>query len=58
VTEEIAHRQQTRLERLVRRAGFPYFKTIVISTSRISRPCGSRYWAPRSRPISRPKGTV
>src|ERR1700680_3621090 len=28
VTEEIAHRQQTRLERLVRRAGFPFFKTI------------------------------
>src|SRR6266852_4195296 len=27
VTEEIAHRQQTRLERLVRRAGFPDFKT-------------------------------
>ncbi len=28
VTEEIAHRQQTRLERVVRRARFPFFKTI------------------------------
>src|SRR5882724_5670765 len=28
VTEEIAHRQQTRLERVVRRARFPFLKTI------------------------------
>src|ERR1700732_4788425 len=28
VTEEIAHRQQTRLARLTRRAHFPYLKTI------------------------------
>ena len=28
VAEEIAHRQQTRLTRLVRRAHFPFFKTI------------------------------
>ena len=28
VTEEIAHRQQTRLVRLLRRARFPFFKTI------------------------------
>jgi DNA replication protein DnaC len=28
VSEEIAHRQQTRLERLVRRARFPFLKTI------------------------------
>ena len=28
VTEEIAHRQQTRLGRLTRRAHFPYLKTI------------------------------
>src|SRR5207244_6393489 len=28
VSEEIAHRQQTRLDRLLRRAGFPFFKTI------------------------------
>ena len=28
VSEEIAHRQQTRLARLVRRAHFPFFKTI------------------------------
>jgi DNA replication protein DnaC len=28
VTEEIAHRQQTRLERLTRRAQFPFLKTI------------------------------
>jgi DNA replication protein DnaC len=28
VTEEVAHRQQTRLARLVRRAGFPFLKTI------------------------------
>jgi DNA replication protein DnaC len=28
VTEEIAHRQQTRIARMVRRAGFPFFKTI------------------------------
>lgn len=27
-TEEIAHRQQTRLARLTRRAHFPYLKTI------------------------------
>jgi DNA replication protein DnaC len=28
VSEEVAHRQQTRLNRLVRRAHFPFFKTI------------------------------
>ena len=28
VSEEIAHRQQTRLDRLLRRARFPFFKTI------------------------------
>jgi len=28
VTEEVAHRQQTRLARLTRRAGFPFLKTI------------------------------
>src|SRR5919201_440906 len=28
VTEEIAHRQQTRITRMVRRAHFPFFKTI------------------------------
>jgi DNA replication protein DnaC len=28
VSEEIAHRQQTRLDRVVRRAGFPFLKTI------------------------------
>jgi DNA replication protein DnaC len=28
VTEEVAHRQQTRLARLARRAGFPFLKTI------------------------------
>jgi len=26
--EEVAHRQQTRLQRLTRRAGFPFLKTI------------------------------
>ena len=28
VLEEIAHRQQTRLQKLSRRAGFPFLKTI------------------------------
>ena len=28
ISEEIAHRQQTRLNRLVRRARFPFLKTI------------------------------
>jgi len=28
VTEEVAHRQQTRIQRLTRRAGFPFLKTI------------------------------
>src|SRR3990172_12746435 len=28
ISEEIAHRQQTRLDRLVRRARFPFLKTI------------------------------
>jgi DNA replication protein DnaC len=28
VAEEVAHRKQTRLQRLTRKAGFPYFKTI------------------------------
>src|SRR5919108_5875497 len=28
VSEEIAHRQQTRIARMVRRAHFPFFKTI------------------------------
>jgi DNA replication protein DnaC len=28
IAEEVAHRQQTRLQKLTRRAGFPFFKTI------------------------------
>ena len=28
VSEEIAHRQQTRIQRLTRRTGFPFLKTV------------------------------
>jgi DNA replication protein DnaC len=52
VSEEIAHRQQTRIARMVRRAHFPFFKTIDDSTLPISPPSDSRSWAPLSRRTS------
>jgi DNA replication protein DnaC len=54
-TEEIAHRQQTRLARLTRRAHFPFLKTIDDFNSPINRRCASRCSAPRCRPISSPR---
>ena len=52
ISEEIAHRQQTRLDRLVRRARFPFSRRSMISTLRTSRSSGSRSWAQPSRRIS------
>src|SRR5262245_57862917 len=49
-TEEIAHRQQTRLARLTRRAHFPFLKTIDDFNFTINRRCASRCSARRWRP--------
>ena len=57
VAEEIAHRQQTRLARLSRRAHFPFLKTIddFNFTYQIV-VAAARCWARRSRPTSSPRG--
>jgi DNA replication protein DnaC len=52
VTEEIAHRQQTRLGRLTRRAHFPFSRRSTTSTSRTNRRCGCTCSARHSRPTS------
>jgi DNA replication protein DnaC len=52
VAEEIAQRQQTRIARRVRRAHFPFFKTIDDFNSRCSRPSDSRSSARHSPRIS------
>src|SRR5712692_7571036 len=57
VTEEIAHRQQTRLERVVRR-GSRSSRRLMTSISCINQRCDSRSSDPRCRPTSRRKDTV
>ena len=55
VAEEIAHRQQTRLTRLSRRASFPSSKRSTTSISPTSRPCASPCSARRSPRTSSPR---
>jgi DNA replication protein DnaC len=49
VSEEIAHRQQTRIARMVRRGHFPFFKTIDEFNLMYQSTVHSRSWAQRSR---------